>query len=399
MNTIELLNLLNGGESSLIQFKREIRAKQSGDIAAEMVAMSNFEGGLIIIGVDDKTGDVIGLNFKEIETVNNLLFNWASNNIKPAITIFTETVPVEQKNVLVITVPKGIDKPYCDKDMVFWIKSAANKRRVSPEELRRLYQSVGKLYAERQPIEDSSIVDLDTQLFKNFYQARYQEPVNELELNRLLENLRLIKNNKLTLAAALLFGNNNQIILPEFHISVIWFWGNEFITGEYRSSRELTGHLNRQFEDALNFTLSTLRHVQAGRDFNSIGIPEIPKIVLAELIVNALIHRDYFINDSIKLFIFDNRIEIKSPGKLPNGLSVEDIKRGIQRRSRNVVLTSFANDILPYRGIGSGILKSLQLYPRIHFENNIAGEFFKVTIERELESHRQHESIILSTTD
>ncbi len=87
---------------------------------------------------------------------------------------------------------------------------------------------------------------------------------------------------------------------------------------------------------------------------------------------------------------------IKSPEKLPNGLSVEDIKIGIQRRSRNVVLTSFANDILPYRGIGSGILKSLQLYPRIHFENNIAGEFFKVTIERELESHSQHESVMLS---
>jgi len=120
-----------------------------------------IEGGLIIIGVENKTGDIIGLNFKTIETVNNLLFNWASNNIKPAITIFTETVLVEQKNVLVVTVPKGIDKPYCDKDMVFWIKSAANKRRVSPEELRRLYQSVGKLYAERQPIEESSIADLD----------------------------------------------------------------------------------------------------------------------------------------------------------------------------------------------------------------------------------------------
>jgi ATP-dependent DNA helicase RecG len=386
MNTVELLDLVNRGESSLIQFKREITPKQSGDIAAEMVAMSNFEGGFIIIGIEDKTGDIIGLNFKAIEAVNNLLFNWASNNIKPAITIFTETVLVEQKNVLVVTVPKGIDKPYCDKDMVFWIKSAANKRRVSPEELRRLYQSVGKLYAERQPIEESSIADLDTQLFNDFYQARYQEPVNELELNRLLENLRLIKNHKLTLAGAILFGKNNDIILPEFYISAVWFWGNELITDEYRSSRNLTGHLNRQFEDALNFMLSTLRHVQADRDFNSVGIPEIPKIVLAELMVNALIHRDYFINDSIKLFVFDNRIEIKSPGKLPNGLSVEDIKRGIQRRSRNVVLTSFANDILPYRGIGSGILKSLQLYPRIHFENNIAGEFFKVTIERDLQS-------------
>jgi len=69
MNTVELLDLVNRGESSLIQFKREITPKQSGDIAAEMVAMSNFEGGLIIIGVEDKTGDIIGLNFKAIEAV------------------------------------------------------------------------------------------------------------------------------------------------------------------------------------------------------------------------------------------------------------------------------------------------------------------------------------------
>jgi ATP-dependent DNA helicase RecG len=68
--------------------------------------------------------------------------------------------------------------------------------------------------------------------------------------------------------------------------------------------------------------------------------------------------------------------------KLPNSLSIEDIKQGIQRRSRNIVLTSFVSDVLPYRGIGSGILKSLKAYPNIEFENNIAAEYFKVTIYR-----------------
>jgi predicted HTH transcriptional regulator len=121
MNTVELLDIVNGGENSRVQFKREITTKQSGDIAAEIVAMSNFEGGLIIVGIEDKTGNITGLSFREIETINNLLFNWASNQIKPAISIFTETVAADKKNVLVITVPKGIDKPYCDKNMVYWI--------------------------------------------------------------------------------------------------------------------------------------------------------------------------------------------------------------------------------------------------------------------------------------
>ncbi len=75
-------------------------------------------------------------------------------------------------------------------------------------------------------------------------------------------------------------------------------------------------------------------------------------------------------------------MEIKSPGRLPNNLTVEDIKKGIQRRDRNILLTSYAIDLLPYRGIGSGILNSLKAYPHIDFENNVEADYFKVTIHR-----------------
>ena len=80
--------------------------------------------------------------------------------------------------------------------------------------------------------------------------------------------------------------------------------------------------------------------------------------------------------------MFPNRIEIKSPGRLPNSLAVEDIRLGIQRRDRNALVTSYASDLLPYRGIGSGILSSLKVYPSIDFENNVERDFFKVIIPR-----------------
>ncbi len=382
MNAVEIRELINAGETSRVQFKRELQAKQADDIVAELVAMSNFEGGKILIGVEDKKGTVIGLGFEALEKANNYLFNWATNNIKPSITVFTETVNIDGKFILVVTIPAGIDKPYCDKNMVYWIKSAANKRRVSPEELKRLYQSAGKLYAERQTIADTSISDVDLPLFRAFYQKRYNENVETDDISRLMTNLRLLKDEKLTLAGALLFGENTEVLLPDLHISAIWFWGKEFITDDYRSSENITGNLLQQYKISVNFVLSTLRKVQGKQSFNSLGIPEIPKIVFEELLINALVHRDYFIHDSIKLFIFEDRIEIKSPGKLPNNLSVEEIKRGIQRRSRNIVLTSYVSDVLPYRGIGSGILKSLQAYPQIEFENNTVAEYFKVTIYR-----------------
>lgn len=382
MDTTELIKTINAGENSQVQFKQQLKAKQADDIVAELVAMSNFQGGKILIGIEDKTGNIIGLDFDSIEKANNYLFNWAANNVKPAINIFTDTVSIDGKLILIVTIPAGIDKPYCDKNMVYWMKSAANKRRISPEELKRLYQNAGKLYAERQPIEDTSISDVDLLLFRDFYQKRYKDDFETEELSRLMTNLRLLKDDKLTIAGALLFGRNLEILLPEYHISMVSFWDNEFIANDYRDSANFTGNLLQQYQQALSFIISILRKHQGNQSFNSLGIPEIPKLVFEELLINALVHRDYFIHDSIKLFIFPNRIEIKNPGKLPNSLSIEDIKQGIQRRSRNIVLTSFVSDVLPYRGIGSGILKSLKAYPNIEFENNITAEYFKVTIYR-----------------
>ena len=108
---------------------------------------------------------------------------------------------------------------------------------------------------------------------------------------------------------------------------------------------------------------------------------EIPNDALEELVVNALVHRDYFIKSAIKVFIFDNRIEIISPGKLPNTLTVERIKSGTSI-ARNPILFSNARYVLPYVGVGSGIPRALHSYPKIDFENDIDGELFKVTLHR-----------------
>ena len=92
-----------------------------------------------------------------------------------------------------------------------------------------------------------------------------------------------------------------------------------------------------------------------------------------------MIHRDNFIKDFIKLFIFDDRLEIRSPGKLPNSLTVDQIRRGV-RRSRNVLLASFAPDLLSFRGISSGIVRALKIWPSISWVNDTESEEVVVTI-------------------
>ena len=239
-------------------------------------------------------------------------------------------------------------------------------------------------FEEQQIVFNAGPDDLDYLLFKEFYKTRFGQeiPDDKAEIIRTLNNMRLLQDNNVTLASLLLFGKNNEFIIPQFCIKAIWFYTNEFLTQKYRSSLNIYGSIVNQYNKGKDFIVGKLNNIQKNKDFNSIGDLEIPELVIKELLINALFHRDYFIEDSIKVYVFPNRIEIKNPGKLPNNLTVEDIKQGIQRRDRNVLLTSYAIDLLPYRGIGSGVLNSLKAYPDIDFENNVEGDYFKVTIHR-----------------
>lgn len=107
------------------------------------------------------------------------------------------------------------------------------------------------------------------------------------------------------------------------------------------------------------------------QNFNSLGELEIPYESLTEYVVNALVHRSLNIKASIRIFIFDNRVEIHSPGTLPNGLTIEDIKNGTSM-PRNMFLFTNANYLLPYTGAGSGIRRALEYAPDVSFSNGVA---------------------------
>ena len=164
-------------------------------------------------------------------------------------------------------------------------------------------------------------------------------------------------------------------------IKAISFFGNDLAGSEYRDEEEIRGTIYEQYKKGKSFLLRNLKKIQTQSSFNSEGTAEIPIIVIEELLINALIHRDYYIDSTIRLFIFDNRVEIISPGKLPNTLTVEKIKHGISV-VRNPILNSFASKILPYRGVGCGILRAYKAFPHIEFENNVELNQFKAIIYR-----------------
>ena len=415
----QITHLLPQGETTTIQFK--IRSEDAYRMGVEMVAFSNTRGGMLVIGVDDKTGKISGLSFEEIQQTNSLLVNAASENVKPAIIITTETVSIDEQNVIIATIPQGKDKPYKDNKGIIWVKNGSDKRKVfSNTELRVMMQSCGTLSADSDSVAGSSYKDISEPTLKNFLFERYSEEckkagiTNDAVLDRdmdeiaqaidknftiekLLQNLQLMdKIGQLTLSGLLLLGKSIQRYRPVFTIKCVSFVGNTEASTQFRDKmrdRDAEGNLLTQYNAAISFVTRNLKTVQVEKEFNTQGQLEIPLEVFVEILTNAFIHRDYYLNSPIRLFIFDNRIELHSPGILPDGVTEESIKHGISV-PRNKLLFENAKDILPYTGIGSGIMRAMQSYDKILFKNNFATDEFEITILRDETLEGINEGII-----
>ncbi|MDQ7784164.1 MAG: ATP-binding protein, partial [Desulfomonilaceae bacterium] len=201
---------------------------------------------------------------------------------------------------------------------------------------------------------------------------------------RLLNNLGLARESTLNLAGLLLFGKNPQRHRPAFVVKAVSFVGNDPAGVKYRDSEDIGGCLRDMHARTMSFLTRNLHRVQGDKDFNTEGDLEVPAIALEELVVNMLLHRDYFISAPWRVFIFDNRIELISPGSLPNNITIENIRNGVSV-IRNPLIASFATKELPYRGIGTGIRRALAAVPDLILESNYERNLFTALIPRKAE--------------
>ena len=373
------MSLVSKGEDSTTQFKENIHSPEQ--LAREMVAFSNSAGGQILIGVSD-SGEIKGLGGEDISRINQMISNAASQHVRPPIHPKTEIVEYENRKVIVLTVLCGTNRPYCTNKGIYLTKSGADKRQISSDEMRRLFQESGQLRADETTFPNAVWDDIDSDLFFEFFEKKYKERISDRTMiPRLFENLNLASDGKFNLSGILLFGRNVSKYFPLNQLICVSFFGDDIAGTQYRDSENIEGNVRKLFKEGMAFISRNLKKVQNGRSVNTVGEPEVPLIVFEELLVNALIHRDYFISGNIRILIFDDRIEIASPGKLPDSLTVEKIKRGVSIK-RNQTLASFAFDVLNFRGIGSGILRALSVYPDISFVNDVDIEQFKAVVRR-----------------
>ena len=407
MTTEDILQLRNRGEVSKVQFKERILDKY--DIGCELVAMSNYRGGQLVIGINDKTGEFNPLSYAEMQETTNILGNIASENVVPSILLDIDTASVEGGSVVVATIKEGNNKPYHDNKGIVWIKNGADKRKVFDNaELAEMMSECGSFAPDEAVVRDATLEDLDEDALKIFLQNRFSlvlekkgivgDVLREISLdniagaiakghnlNKLMRNLRFIRpDGSLTVAAMLLFGKYPQRWLPVMTAKCICFVGNNIGGKQFRdkvNDADMEGNLLHQFETIMSFFTRNLRNVQVEEEFNSLGKLEIPYGSLVEFVVNALVHRSLNWNAPIRIFIFDNRVEIHSPGILPNGLQVEDITNGTSM-PRNNFLFSNAIYLLPYTGAGTGIQRALEDGLQVEFKNDERTHEFLITIIR-----------------
>lgn len=385
METEELLAIIARDEDSRHQFKADVNNASS--LAAEMVAFSNSAGGLILIGVNNNDGSRSGLTRDDIGRINQIIANAATNNVRPPINPVTENIQLPDGLVIVVHVERGISRPYLDTQGFIWVKNGSDKRKVTArEELQRMFQEAALIHADETPVGGSSVADIDLDFFDAFFEKEYGEWVEDQDASRvqLLENMNLAKNGELNICGALLFASRPQLRLPVFIVKAVAFPGIDIEGEHYIDSQDINGKLSDVFQRVLSFVLANIRYMQNEQGINSVGEPEIPRVVFEELVANALIHRDYFVSAPVKVLVFVDRIEILSPGHLPNNLTIENIKMG-NSNVRNPILASFAPKVLPYRGLGSGIKRAIKAYPGIELVDDRAGNTFKAVIMRRAE--------------
>ena len=372
------------GETTKVQFKESFTSQK--EIAKEMIAFANTKGGVILFGVEDKCGKLVGLSYDEIQVISRELGNAANEQVRPTIYIETEVVRVEEKHFLICSVEEGKNKPYKNLNGEIWVKQGADKRRITENsEILALFQDSGSYQPDAAGVNGTTFDDLDRYAIDEYLQKVYATTLDGFggKAEQVLKNIHILNHHGVpTLAGYLFFGKHPEYNCPTCMVKAVSFFGNDLAGTQYRDSKEILGNMPQLYNKSMAFLKANLHNVQEeGASFNTLGKLEIAEEVLEEVVQNALVHRDLLRPAPIRLFVFDNRVEVISPGALAGGLTEEDIRNG-KTYQRNPYMATFATNALYYKGIGSGIVRILAEYPEIQLENDASAKEFKVIIKR-----------------
>lgn len=369
---VELTALLREGENSGVEFKRD--ALPPHELAKALVALSNLRGGQILLGVEDD-GTVSGVQRADVD---EWVLTCARDKVRPPLIPFVETVtdPGSGQRVVVITVEAGyaVHAVWHNNHYAYFIRAGRQSREASPEELGRLQQQRGTFRAELRPISGARLEDLDGRRLRDYFQrVRGQAVPIDADRDGWVQLLRAteflvdgVDAPAPTLAAVVLFCKAASRFVPQSGVDAVALPGveKEYAALERTALRgPLTPLMDQSgavveaglVDQAVAFVRrnvgATAELVDGARRVGTAGLPTEP---VREAVVNALIHRDYLLTHTdVELVVYSNRLEVTSPGRLPNGVTVDGMRLGV-RAARNELLKDVMRDYgyLEHMGLG-----------------------------------------------
>jgi len=399
----DLLSRIADGENSAVEFKRDdLRPEQ---LAKELVAFGNFEGGQVFLGVEDD-GTVSGLRYtdnRDAARVEEWVMTVSRTQVQPGVIPFFQIIrDVEPgRDVAIIQLNRAVQvlHAWYNQRRTYYVRAGTVSAEMHPDELARLFQQRGQVRADVQPVAGTSLADLDlVRLREYFVRVRYQDapPDNsdeekgwpqsrlDAEWTQLLLNTELMVELRdavvpaglpvCSAAGLLLFGRNPNRFIPQAGITAVVYKG---LDKEYATPQRLRGPLVGRFADVGGriellepgvidrAMLFVQQHASDPEELDGAVRTErwhYPREAVREAIVNAVAHRDYLLGATdIELAIYADRLEVISPGRLPNGITPARMRAGT-RATRNQLILDVLRDYRYMEHMGMGIrLKVIRL--------------------------------------
>jgi ATP-dependent DNA helicase RecG len=364
MDEQTLRQLIGGGESGTVEFK--IKAPRPAEIAERMCGMANSRtGGVIIFGVADDNERIVGLK-KPNETIDLILR--AARMLKPALTLRgsgPDIIALDDTTLAVAQIPPN-DGTLYQASGVFWIRKGTHTIPMSSNEVREHLNASGALEWETALCPNATLDDFDDERiahYLTFRAERSRQNLRHTSREQLLIGLgcaaRDPHDDKLrpTNVGILMFGRDPHWQIPQAEI-VLMRYADDIGIKKITNRQIITGTALELIDTAAHVLAQS---IQVGGEiigFKRVDIPEYPIEALREAIVNAVTHRDYsLIGEAIRIFMYTDRIEVHSPGLLPPGVTLDDL-RALRAPShpRNPILAQFLRDVPGYmERVGAGI--------------------------------------------
>ena len=349
----ELLDKIRLGEDSFIEFKevrfagQRLTAPHRNSLADELAAFANSRGGVLVLGVQDKSREILGIALSDLSSTELAVREICRDAIEPPLVPVIERLwlPTTSEDVAVIKIDVAQSLFVHQSPGGFIHRIGSEKRRMSIEYITRLISQRSQtrmIRFDEDVVARSTLNDLQPDLFERFRTDR-----SASDLRRFLSNLHLVRSDEKgelrpTVAGVLIGTSDARPWFPNAYIQAVAYRGTKIRAGSddpYQiDAEDLVGPLDQQIEDACRFVAKNMK-TAAFKNMGRSDRPQFDMSAVFEAVVNAVAHRDYSIYGSkIRMRLFENRLELYSPGSIPNSMSVEALS-DIQA-TRNEVVTS-----------------------------------------------------------